>query len=180
MCILRELLSQNYLRADRWKTSIAKYLSVGMMTGFATIAAHSGDLSTTSTVLASVAPACTISTSAIAFGILTGGTSTQLAQSDSTNAATATCTDGYSFTVTSNAGVNSAGNQRQMKHSTAAAYIAYNLYTNSARTSLLTASTGFSFTGAGGAQNIVYARIPSQSAPLVGVYADTLTITATF
>ena len=63
----------------------------------------------------------------------------------------------------------------------ASAQINYNLYTNATYATVWDNTTGVAGTGTGTDQYLqVYGRVPAQSAPTVGTYTDTITVTVSW
>lgn len=91
------------------------------------------------------------------------------------------CTNTTGYSVTADNGQNNASGQRRMKNGTN--YLAYNLYSDGARTNAFpTTGTTLSFTGNGTAQTVpIYGRIPSGTPlPAPGDYQDLVTLTVTY
>lgn len=95
------------------------------------------------------------------------------------------CTDKTPYTITLNNGNNATGNQRRLSNGgglagIGAQYVAYNLYTDSARSNEWP-QAGFTNTGDGTEIDLaVYGRIPSQATPGSGLYTDTVRMTVTW
>lgn len=121
-----------------------------------------------------------------------GSTSTLASNIDSTATITVQATNTTPYSVGLGLGANASGSQRRVRNGATTNYINYNLYTDSARSSLWStttsttsctsgASTCVLGTGTGLAQNItVYGRVPTQSVPAVGTFTDTVVVTVTF
>ncbi|WP_456107176.1 Csu type fimbrial protein [Pseudomonas mangiferae] len=93
------------------------------------------------------------------------------------------CSSGTNYSVAIDSGLYSSGTQRRM--SNGSAFIAYNLYQDTARTVAWgNGSNGgsvLSGTGSGAAQEIVvYGRVPVQATPAAGTYLDTVQVTVTW
>lgn len=107
---------------------------------------------------------------------------------DNTSTITLTCTNGAAYNVGLDAGANpsTAGlvSTRRMTDGSSH-YVAYQMYTASGRTG---AQWGYTIgtdtqtgTGTGAAQTMtVYGRVPPQTTPPAGNYADTVTVTVTY
>lgn len=160
----------------------AKYLAVGiavMLPGIA-VAANS---TTTFEVSATVADHCDVSATNLAFGSITPVTNTN---NDITSTVTVTCSNGTSYNVGLNTGLNASGSTRRMSDGGATPnYLTYEMYSNSGRTSIWGNTVGtdtVAGTGNGTDQALtVYGRVPSgqQTVP-TGSYTDTVTVTVTF
>lgn len=137
--------------------------------------------SATFSVTATVLPSCTvIGGGTLAFGIVTPGN-----QSDGTVSVTATCTVGTPYTLSLNAGTGSGATMTQRRMTSGADTLAYGLYRDAGRSQPWGDGTGGSSTvtstGTGLAQSFtVYGRVPSSATATVGVYLDTITVTATY
>ena len=100
------------------------------------------------------------------------------------------CTNTTPYSIGLDNGVNASGSQRRMQ--AGSSFITYNLYTDAARTiawasttSATTCTSGASTcvlgTGTASNQNVsVYGRVPPQTSPPAGSYADTIVVTVTF
>lgn len=106
---------------------------------------------------------------------------------DATSAVTLTCTNGTTYDVGLNAGVNAgtAGDVSTRRMANGAEYVSYNMYSNAGSTTVWgnTVSTNtVAGTGNGTPQTLtVYGRVPVQSpTPAPGTYLDTVTVTVTY
>jgi len=137
--------------------------------------------SATFSVTATVLPSCTvIGGGTLAFGIVTPGN-----QADGSVSVTATCTVGTPYTLSLNAGTGSGATMTQRRMTSGADTLAYGLYRDAGRSQPWGDGTGGSSTvastGTGLAQSFtVYGRVPSSATATVGVYLDTITVTATY
>lgn len=137
--------------------------------------------SATFTVTATVLPSCTvIGGGTLAFGIVTPGN-----QADGSVSVTAICTVGTPYTLSLDAGTGSGATMTQRRMSSGADTLSYGLYHDAARTQPWgdgsAGSSTVGSTGTGLAQAFtVYGRVPSSATATVGVYADTITVTATY
>lgn len=139
-----------------------------------------GTLATaTLNVTGGVAAICTVSAGTLGFGSY-NGTAAALA----TAPVTVNCSNGASYQVSMGAGANASGGTRRMA-GPAGGFLAYELYSNSARTlawgdgSALGARVGA--TGSGSNQSLtVYGRIPAGQNPAAGAYADSVMITVDY
>jgi spore coat protein U-like protein len=132
-------------------------------------------------VTATVLPSCTVVGGVpLAFGIVTPGV-----QRDGSVAVTATCTVGTPYTLALDAGTGSGATVALRRMTSGGSTLDYTLYQDVARTTPWgdgTAGTSTrSSTGTGLLQTFtVYGRVPSSAAAAVGVYTDTITVTATY
>jgi spore coat protein U-like protein len=132
-------------------------------------------------VTATVLPSCTVVGGVpLAFGIVTPGV-----QRDGSVAVTATCTVGTPYTLALDAGTGVGATAAVRRMTSGAATLDYALYQDVARTTPWgdgTAGTSTrSSTGTGLLQSFtVYGRVPSGAVAEVGVYTDTITVTATY
>lgn len=133
-------------------------------------------------VLATVDPACAITTTPVDFGTVDP---TQNTAFQATGAIHVTCTNGTPWSATAGDGVNPlpAGltNIRSMEGQTAAtpSYLKYSLFTDAAFTTEWKNATALSATGSGSQQDVnVYGQIPSgQTSIPPDSYKDTVTVT---
>ncbi len=141
------------------------------------LAQSSATFGVTATVLAS----CTVVGGIpLAFGIVSPGV-----QADSSTVVTATCTVGTPYSLSLDAGTGSGATVADRRMTSGTDTLAYRLYRDAGRTQLWgdgTNGTVFnSSTGTGLLQSFtVYGRVPSSATATVGVYADTITVTATY
>jgi spore coat protein U-like protein len=132
-------------------------------------------------VTATVLPSCTVVGGVpLAFGIVTPGV-----QRDGTVTVSATCTVGTPYTLALDAGTGSGATVGLRRMTSGGATLDYALYQDVARTTPWGDGTGGTSTrsssGTGLAQSFtVYGRVPSSAAAAVGVYTDTITVTATY
>lgn len=121
------------------------------------------------------------------FGNLSFGQYSSLSNiidSQSTGASTGNmqmvCTTGTAYTVSLDNGLHASGAQRRMI-GPAGAFINYNLFQDAPRATAWAAGTPLAATGAGTPVDlIVYGRVPAQTTPAAGAYADTVTMTVTW
>jgi spore coat protein U-like protein len=129
---------------------------------------------------ATVAAQCVVSAQAIPFpssGLLT-------ANKDATGTVTPTCTSTTPYTIALDGGTTGATNPTQRKMSKGTERVTYGIYRNSARTQPWGSTQGTntaSGTGTGSSQNFTaYGRVPAQTTPSPGNYADTVVTTITY
>jgi len=139
--------------------------------------------STTSTFAVQVAitATCTINSAAT----LNFGTQGVLATNvDQTSTIQVTCTNTTPYNIGLDAGTGSGATVATRKLTSGGATVNYSLYSDSGRTTVWgnTVSTDtVAGTGNGSGQNYtVYGRIPAQTTPAPGNYADTITVTVTY
>ena len=141
----------------------------------ASLSAATATATATIAISASVLPVCTVSGGAIAFGAY--APSTAIARE---GAVTLTCSEGVSYAVALDEGVQGDGTTRRMARGDGAT-LAYDLYRDAGHHQRWgsggSAATG---TGSGGTQTLpVYAAI-APSAALAGNYTDSVTILVTY
>jgi spore coat protein U domain-containing protein, fimbrial subunit CupE1/2/3/6 len=94
------------------------------------------------------------------------------------------CTNTTPYTVALDKGTTTGATITQRKLANGAATINYNLYTDSPGGTLWgdgTTGVTLAGTGNGAAQTInIFGRVPAQTTPAPGAYADTVTITVTY
>jgi len=146
-------------------------------------AAHAATVTNTMPVKITIQNACNVSTTAPT--TLDFGTQGPLvANVDSTSTITVTCTNLAPYNVGLDAGLNGAGNIGARKMINGVATVGYQLYSNSARSTVWGITVGtdtLAGTGNGTAQSLtVYGRVPPQTTPAAGVYTDTVGVTVTY
>jgi spore coat protein U-like protein len=103
---------------------------------------------------------------------------------DQTSTIAVQCTDTTPYNIGLNAGTGTGATVATRKLTGGAATINYTLYSDAGRTTVWgnTVSTDtVAGTGNGASQNYtVYGRIPAQTTPAPGAYADTITVTVTY
>ncbi|MFT3762903.1 MAG: spore coat protein U domain-containing protein [Pseudoxanthomonas sp.] len=171
------------------KTSIALGLvaAIAAMPAFA--ATSTGSLTVKATVVSSCAvntnTAGTVTNAVLDFGNITTANLGSSIDADTTGSGgtslTVLCSNGTNYTYYANYGSNASGNQRRMANGTE--MIAYDLYSNQARsTAFPTSGSTASATGNGSVQSYtIYGRIPALSSlPTAGTYTDTVTLTVEY
>lgn len=132
------------------------------------------------TATASVAKQCTVSATDIDFGTQGPLMSDALA----TSTITAKCTNTTPYQIGLDDGSNASSGTRRMKRSSAGNYVSYELYRDSGRTLRWGETLNVDRVGAtGSATNqsfTVYGRVPAQTTPPAGSYADTVKVTVTY
>jgi len=135
-------------------------------------------------VSVNVINSCTVAASPMSFGAPSaiGG-----ANVDTTSTITLQCTNGASYDVALDLGLNAASGQRYMSNGAATPVkIPYNVYTDSGRTTSWGNTSGTDTVagtaGTSGAVSLTaYGRIPSTATSVgAGSYTDTVTVTVTF
>jgi spore coat protein U-like protein len=162
-------------------------LGAVLLAGAAVAATDSADLA----VSATVQNACAIGTGTMGFGTLAlevnagAGTVTGTNHdADSGSSISIACTKDATATITAGNGSNADGATRRMKKSDSLDYITYDLYTSSARSTVLNGVNSIAYTGTGAAttSTVIYGRIGSDQLALVpaGSYSDTVAMTITY
>jgi len=132
------------------------------------------------TVTATNATICSVSASNLSFG----SSGVLRSALDAASAVTITCTNSAPYTIALDGGLSGATNPAQRKMVQGAEQIAYGLYQDSGRTQVWGDSAGTNTaagTGSGLAQTFsVYGRVPAQSTPSPGTYADTVVVTVSY
>ena len=135
---------------------------------------------------ATIAGNCIVSTTPLNFG----NASLLTSNVDGVGTISVKCTNTTPYSIGLDNGLHVNGSQRRMQASSS--FINYNLYTDAARTSAWTSTTSATTctsgantcvlgTGTALNQNVsVYGRVPPQTSPPPGVYADTIIVTVTF
>jgi spore coat protein U-like protein len=131
-------------------------------------------------VTASVTANCTISAGALAFGAYDPVVANASTNLDQTSTITVACTKGSTGTVSLDNGTNFSGGLRRMK--AGANFLNYEMYNDSARTTVWNATNTVSYTAASKATSslTLYGRVPSGQDVPVGSYSDTVVATITF
>jgi spore coat protein U-like protein len=143
--------------------------------------AAAGTATTTLGVSLTITAGCTVSSSPVAFA----GQSVLAAAVTATGTVTVTCTNTTTYTVAldQGAGTGATVTTRTMQ-GPASATISYGLYRDGAWSQNWGKTAGTdtaSGTGNGSAQNItVYGKVPAQTSPAAGSYADTVNVTVNF
>ena len=149
--------------------------------------ANAATATTTFGVTATVLKNCSVTASALAFGNYTPTTGAV----NGTTTVGVRCTKNTSFSVALDKGTTTGGSITQRLLANGANALQYNLYTDTAHTTLFgdgttgTAPTGTgNGLGAGAAVNFtVYGQVPDSSAnqdAVPGNYSDTITVTVTY
>jgi spore coat protein U-like protein len=149
---------------------------------FAAPGTYTDTLSTATTdftVTVTVAKACTVSATALAFGTYSGS----LINANST--LTVTCTKTTAYNVGLNAGTATGATVTTRKMTgPASATLGYSLYQNSTHTTNWGNTVGTNTvagTGTGAAQLLtVYGQVPAGQYPAPGAYSDTITVSVTY
>jgi spore coat protein U-like protein len=164
---------------------------LGILTGLACIGGPAVATTTTTSTFAvslTIAAQCVInSASTLAFGSLgvlggIGGTT----NNDATSTIAVQCTNTTPFDIGLDAGTNGGTTTtRKLKNTLSAATVHYTLWQDSGRSTTNWGDTvgtdTMTLTGDGASHSYtVYGRIPAQTTPLAGSYADTVTVTVTY
>jgi spore coat protein U-like protein len=142
---------------------------------------HAASTTTTFAVQATVTATCTInSASTLNFGSV----GVLAANVDQQSTIQVTCTNTTPYNIGLDPGTGSGATVAVRKLTSGGATINYSLYTSNAYSTVWgnTVSTDtVAGTGNGSAQSFtVYGRIPPQTSPAPGAYADTITVTVTY
>ncbi len=148
-----------------------------LVTGFA-FSVHAATATAPLAVTAGITDVCSVNTVTLAFGevSLTGPTS-------SNGTVNVTCTSGGAYTVSLDNGLHATGAQRNLSSSSNSNVLAYNVYSDSARSVPWnsTAPNVVTGTGTGTVQPLtVYGQIPAGQTIVVGAYLDTIQVTVTY
>jgi spore coat protein U-like protein len=144
-------------------------------------ASHAVSTTSTFAVQLALTATCTInSASALNFG--TQGV--LAANVDQTSTIQVTCSNTTPYNIGLDAGTGTGATVATRKLTSGANTVNYTLYSDTGRTTVwgnTVATDTVAATGTGAAQNYtVYGRIPTQSTPAPGTYADTITVTVTY
>ena len=156
---------------------------VAALSAFLALADRSQAATATSTFAVQVAitATCTInSASTLNFGTV----GVLAANVDQSSTIQVTCTNTTPYNIGLDAGTGSGATVAVRKLTSGGATVNYSLYSDSGHATVWgnTVSTDtVAATGSGAAQNYtVYGRIPAQTTPAPGNYADTITVTVTY
>ena len=157
------------------------WVAIGAIAALSATSAMATVATGTLAVSMTVQATCTVtSTSAVAFG--TSGLLT--ANTDATGTVVVACTNSTPYTVSLDQGAASGATTTTRKMTAGAATISYNLYRDSGRTQNWGNTIGtdtVAGTGNGTSQSLtVYGRVPAQTTPAPGAYADTVNVTITY
>ena len=158
------------------KQRIAVLLMVGMMP-WAELHAQAQTATTTFRVTAKVQAVCEITATDLAFGTYTsqGGTPLQ-----ATTLLRATCTPGSTYNVGLNEGTTAGATVNQRKMASGTNALNYQLYSDSARTTIWGNTTGTdTVTGVGtglAVDHTVFGAVPAAQVVPAGDYQDTITV----
>jgi spore coat protein U-like protein len=141
--------------------------------------------STSLSVTATVANNCTISTTALAFGSYDPIAANASTPMDGTGTVTITCTKGATTTIGLDVGSNSPGTGTTRAMLAGGVKLDYEIYTDSARTTVWGNSGASLFTPAAAPNKnprsfTVYGRIPAGQDLPTGTYADAVLATVNF
>jgi spore coat protein U-like protein len=132
------------------------------------------------TVTATVVASCAVSATTLDFG----STGVLLANVDSSNTLSVTCSNTVPYSISLNGGLSGATDPTQRKMTRSSEAVTYGLYRDAARSQTWGSTAGTntaSGTGSGFAQSFtVYGRVPPQSTPSPGTYTDTIVITVAY
>lgn len=162
-------------------------LGAALIGGAAVAATDGADLA----VSATVQNACAIGAGTMSFGTLAlevnagAGTVTGTPHTaDSGSSISIACTKDATATITAGNGLNADVSTRRLKKSDSLDYITYELYTSSARTTVLNGVNSIAYTGTGATttSTLIYGGIASDQLALVpaGSFSDTVAMTITY
>jgi len=141
-------------------------------------AASAGSATANLGVSASIAATCTISTSAVAFGVYSGSLV------DATGTVTANCINGTAWTIGLGTGTGSGATTSNRKMTSGANTLGYALYSDAGRTqnwgNTIGADTLAGIGTGASDSHIVYGRIAAGTVPAPGNYSDTVLATINF
>jgi spore coat protein U-like protein len=137
---------------------------------------------------ATIGANCNVSTSPVNFG----SASLLTANIDATGTVSAQCTSNSPFSIGLDNGANASGGQRRMRLGATSSYVSYNLYTDTGRSQpWSTSGSATACSGGAGSCSLgtgdatvqsvtVYGRVPPQTSPAPGAYADSVVVTVTY
>jgi len=138
---------------------------------------QSQTVDTTFRVTARVDAVCAVTATDLAFGTYTSQAGTPL---QGTTLLRATCTPGTTYNVGLNEGTSSGATINQRKMASGANSLSYQLYSDSARSTIWGNTTGTdTVTGAGtglAVDHTVFGAVPAAQLVPAGDYADTITV----
>lgn len=163
---------------------VKKTILLAIAAGFAILcgAAHAATTTSTFQVTLTITAQCTIvSASTLAFGS-NGVISANIDQSSTLNVQ---CTNTTPYNIGLNVGTGAGATvATRLMTGPASATVAYSLYTTTGRTVVWGNTVGtdtVAGTGNGASQAFtIYGRVPVQTTPAPGAYADTVTVTVTY
>ena len=160
-----------------------KNLTLGLAAGLALVGGAAYAATTTSTfqVQMTITAQCIINSAAT----LNFGSQGVLSSNvDQSSTLSVQCTNTTPYNIGLDAGTGTGATVAVRKMTSGGNTINYSLYTDASRTTVWGNTVGtdtVAATGNGAAQNYtVYGRVPSQTTPAPGAYADTITVTVTY
>ncbi|MGH8865300.1 MAG: Csu type fimbrial protein [Burkholderiales bacterium] len=154
---------------------------LGALLGLACAPVLAGTATTTFTVTATVAAACTISATNLAFGTYS---ETAAPPTDGSSTVTTTCTKAAAYDIGLNAGGGTGATVAARKMTSGANLLTYSLFQDAARAVVWGNTIGtdtVALVGTGlTVPTTVFGRIPALQNVAVGSYTDTITATVTF
>jgi spore coat protein U-like protein len=161
-----------------------KNLTLGLAAGLALVggtAYAATTVTSTFQVQMTIAAQCIINSAAT---LNFGSQGVLSANTDQTSTLSVQCTNSTAYNIGLDAGTGSGASVAVRKMTSGGNTINYSLYTDAGRSTLWGNTIGtdtVSATGNGSAQSYtVYGRVPSQTTPAPGAYADTITVTVTY
>lgn len=134
-------------------------------------------------VSATVNSSCTVTTTAVAFGVYDPIVTNASAPLDATGTVVVTCTKGAGSRIDLNTGSNASGSVRRMAGG--GDFLTYELYQDTTRTTVWGSGSGAGQTITGAPSKAprtftVFGRVPAGQDVVAGAYADTVVATINF
>ncbi len=170
----------------KWINKSTRAAGGVLLVGSATLLpslASAQSASSTLSVNATVTANCTVSTNSLSFGNVNTISGANFDQSGGINVL---CTNGTPWTASAGLGAGTGASFASRVMTSGSDTLAYNLYTNAARSTVWGDGSGTTSqlvgTGSGSTQTVtVYGRVASgQSSAPAGVYADTVSVTVSY
>ncbi len=167
------------------KSGFAAFIGAAALTMVVSTSAQAATASNTFQVTANISSSCIISGSAMNFGTGIDPIAAAVPLNATSNLSVK-CSNTTPYVVALDAGTNAGTSSnftgRKIKNGTAT--LAYQLYTDSARTTVWGNGVGSSTssgTGSGGTQSVaIYGQLPDLTGAVPGTYTDTVTVTITY
>jgi len=162
------------------QTAISMAVAAAAMTAVST-GAQAATASTTILVTATVAQACIVVATPLAFGVYDP---TSASPTDGTATVAVTCTLGTAYSVGLSAGTGTGATTTVRKMTFGINTLNYALYSNAGRTTNWGNAVGTDTVGATATglltNHTVYGRIPATQTVPLGAYTDTIAVTVTY
>lgn len=163
------------------RSTIAALSGLIFLAALMPAAADAGTATTTMPVSMTITAGCTVTATSVAFG--TQSTLSSAVTASGTLSVTCTNTTPYVVGLDQGSGTGATTAVRKMTGPSSAT-ISYGLYQNSALTTNFGNTNGtdtLAGTGTGGGQTItVYGKVPAQTSPAPGSYADVINVVVTY